>query len=1113
MDEAEDLALEALDGKSLVTGAQAVGEHEVQAARRDRRARVHSGRRVGEGHRRRHGGDVRQRVEADGQGAVGHGEGEAVGIGDQAEGGARDLGEGAARFHARREPGAHALDLGALGPEDHRAGDRQEVGDDDRAGIQVDGQHRQGAVEQVGVDQAGAAGAGDREDPRSAAAEGGRQDDGEAAGGREGDQAGEVGGDQLGDTDRASGVQRHIQRARDVGRAARDRQAGDTVHPEAEVQAAAAQAGLHLEGVHDDGEALGRVAGAGVGHQLAEVDPQAEVEVEQQGQVERHRAREWEPGIGQGDIEGRGGGQVEGEGDLQQRVDLAELELGIVEGRVDAVVQPQGVLEQLLEGGQIGGGGDGAGGRLEGREQACPDTLERVVQELVEALADQRQGLVQLGVDGRRDVGDQAGAGVEGRAGEGDGIDDPQLHRPQRRIHLAQGQAGRDRADARIAAADGRDDLALGEAVLHETDVVDGRARVGGGDLHQAAGETVGGREGRDRAVAGLAPKLVPDLGEAGQVPEQLRERQDLVVEAQGRDRTRVLDRIVGRVDLLAVDDGDAAGADGADESVGVGVVDVQVEEQRVGGQALVGAVGVRVQEGVDGEEIPQGRHVLGEEICLPRDGGSGDGIAGGVDDVAGRVVDVLPTQQQVVGLVEGEGQQARAGLLAEVVVDQAEDRARALVRHADLHQRLDEGQVAGRAVGGALDVAARHQAAGAVGDQVDGGRQRARQALPGAGGLIEPVGQVVDAGVQQVGGRGGEGVGEGGDGDVGEFAVRAAVGRIGHRRAPVPERGEQRPDARQPRPIDVAEVLERLEEIGVGLAERIQGQLAGMEASVEKPLFQIGSRVVEEGAGEAGHEEQRPVDEGLDPARGQRAGDAALVDQGVGAVAAVEGHVDRGPLTHDQGVVAGLALDDDGGGEGRVEAVDGDGVVAIAGLDRQRVQRGDRVQEGDFLERAGAVAVDGDRTIRVADEPDLLVAGRADGEHGVGFDRCVDGDRLEAGVLDDLAVEADYAGVGARGEVARAHEGAALDDEGVEAGLAAVEGDRHAGQPAAEVHGKRVVHAVDAPDDDLRDRCERPPGEHGAADRIDERYPVTVEAEGEIAGALGLGLVGEGCR
>ena len=150
-------------------------------------------------------------------------------------------------------------------------------------------------------------------------------------------------------------------------------------------------------------------------------------------------------------------------------------------------------------------------------------------------------------------------------------------------------------------------------------------------------------RQGRNSAVSCLVLDRIPDLGTARQMPDQVGERQDLVADTQRQVRSGLLDEQVGGVDLLTVDDGDVR--DAADEGVVVRVVVIQVEKQRVGGQALVGAVIVCVKEVEDRQQVLESLDVLSDEVGLARHGGGGDSAVGAVDNVAGH--------HQVVGLVD----------------------------------------------------------------------------------------------------------------------------------------------------------------------------------------------------------------------------------------------------------------------------------------------------------------------------------------------------------------------------------------------------------------------------------------------------------------------------
>ena len=123
----------------------------------------------------------------------------------------------------------------------------------------------------------------------------------------------------------------------------------------------------------------------------------------------------------------------------------------------------------------------------------------------------------------------------------------------------------------------------------------------------------------------------------------------------------------------------------------------------------------VRVEKVVGGQQAAQGADVVLNEFALPGDVVGIVGLRkGGV-----RADNVRTALHQIPGLVDHLSQDARGGLVAKVVVQQVIDRRRTLAGHSGQHQVIDLDRVC-VVIGVALDIGARHQAAGAVGHEVD---------------------------------------------------------------------------------------------------------------------------------------------------------------------------------------------------------------------------------------------------------------------------------------------------------------------------------------------------------------------------------------------------------
>ena len=471
-----------------------------------------------------------------------------------------------------------------------------------------------------------------------------------------------------------------------------------------------------------------------------------------------------------------------------------------------------------------------------------------------------------------------------------------------------------------------------------------------------------------------MIQELVPDLAAFRQLADHIGEREQLVLESEVRLRPSPLHRQVRGVHIGAIDHvGPGRDADEVGRADGV-----QVEQQ------LVAAIGQRqnhvipdrrplvvVEEGISGLEVVQRADVGIDEISL---------VERVADRSPVRIQNGAAGLQQRPGLIDDRAEQAAGGLEAEVVVQHPERGARALVRHTGLHQRMNRQQVArisargDFAVGRALEVGAGDESPGAVREQVDASRRDSGEILPGSRGLIDPETEIVERSLEAVA----HPVSDRSLGDVGQRTIQRGIG-LGDRHTPVPQRHVKGAvDAGLVRAVDVSGVDQRLDDVGVRLGQRLEYQLAGIDAAREQPLVEHPRhRAVDEGPGKARDEEQRPVDFVLDVGEGHRGpGRARLVHHGVEPIAAVEYQVVGRAAHHNQLIVATRGRDGQRDGEAGVEQeVVGRGAALQVG-DRGEVDRDGRTHLRGDRERAAVRAtqvpvVDGVRR----DERDLHIA------------------------------------------------------------------------------------------------------------------------------------------
>ena len=121
-------------------------------------------------------------------------------------------------------------------------------------------------------------------------------------------------------------------------------------------------------------------------------------------------------------------------------------------------------------------------------------------------------------------------------------------------------------------------------------------------------------------------------------------------------------------------------------------------------------------------------------------------------------------------------------------------------------------------------------------------------------------------------------------------------------------------------------------------MGEGFQGQLIGADPAVQQPFLKPGGgQGRSAGAAEAGNEQQWSIDEGLDATGAKTSRRAALVDNRVGAAATVKGDGDGGRIVDYEAVITHAAVYDNRRCETVVEDFNGDGVISIPSIDRQR--------------------------------------------------------------------------------------------------------------------------------------------------------------------------------
>ncbi len=609
-------------------------------------------------------------------------------------------------------------------------------------------------------------------------------------------------------------------------------------------------------------------------------------------------------------------GQAQVERDREDGVAVGQLELGVVEVRVDPIVEAERVFQRLLEVAQrrdrSANGGDGG---VEGPEQVEADSVERVPEQVVEALADERERGVPGGIDSISDIRHQVFGLPKRLAGEFDRVNQAETDQPEGGRFVIEQEGGRNRRATVSRHSEQSEDLPLGIGVVDQAPMVHGRASRCRRDFEQhgvgrtsvvQSGEPARGRVGGYRAVAarGAVSKLVPGLRRGGESPDHIGEGQDFVLQAQAEHRAGMADGQVGRIHRGAIYYiGPRGRADKGRRARGV-----QIEQEAVAAihrrqnrEQLRRIVDV-IEERIGREQVVQGGNVLVDELDLGREGGV-------ADHAAVRVADAGAGLHHLVGVADEVGQEAGGRLEAEVVRQHPKRRAGALVRHAGLDQGVDRQQAPAAGVGRALEVAAGNQAPGAVRDQVHRRRDRPRQVVPCICRLVQPVSQVVHPGIEAVE----RVIRNRGRRDVREHAVLRPIGRHRHRHPPIPQRHVER--AVHPglvRPVGVPDIDQRLHDVRIGLLEGLQHQLGRINPPRQIPIV---NRVPREGGiherpAEPRDEQHRPVDRVLHILQRRRRGRGRHINRHIKPRLAIERHRRHRPARHQQRVVPAPPLD-----------------------------------------------------------------------------------------------------------------------------------------------------------------------------------------------------------
>ena len=248
------------------------------------------------------------------------------------------------------------------------------------------------------------------------------------------------------------------------------------------------------------------------------------------------------------------------------------------------------------------------------------------------------------------------------------------------------------------------------------------------------------------------------------------------------------------------------------------------VEEDIRGGQGSVERTPVfdSIEDRIGRQQVVERLDVIANELDFVR---GGERRTVGLMDFRGTVVPQGPC------VIQDLAHQARGRLDAEIVVQHHERRAGSLVGNARLNQHVDWKETRRGIIGGALDVAAGDQAARAVRHDIDRVRHAVCQRGPCRHRLVHPVSEVIEPSVEcRVEQRGRR--------DVAQGTVIDVV-RLGYRHPPIPECGVQGSGRSGICAVDVTDVGEGLDDVGIAFGNGFEGQARRIEATIQEPLFQ----------------------------------------------------------------------------------------------------------------------------------------------------------------------------------------------------------------------------------------------------------------------------------
>ena len=209
-----------------------------------------------------------------------------------------------------------------------------------------------------------------------------------------------------------------------IGAAAHNGQAADAVKGQREIQASGTQGDLGEKIVQNKRQSAPRVRFTEPDQKLGQVQLKTKVQGLAKGHAQCDVAAQRNVRSAQVYFEGRGGRQIKSEAKIEHPVHEINVKFGVVEiGRPLGIGQADGVFKGLLQGVQIDRAGHSLARVADGVEEVHRDTVDGIVQKLVDTLVHQGQALIKLGADAAFDIGGQGCHLVKG---------------PQRQFHRVQ---------------------------------------------------------------------------------------------------------------------------------------------------------------------------------------------------------------------------------------------------------------------------------------------------------------------------------------------------------------------------------------------------------------------------------------------------------------------------------------------------------------------------------------------------------------------------------------------------------------------------------------------------------------------------------------------------